>query len=140
MWVWVVVIVVLTGGVVAVAVGRGGSLSEAYDDRPDATIPSGRPLTSDDLREVRFGTAVRGYRMDEVDALIARVRADMIARETSDADDEAVNVRPAAHTGGHDETAAAAEPPPATAPGRHSDRSARPRPGADAETSEAETA
>ena len=82
MWVWVVVIVALTGGVVAVAVGRGGSMSEAYDDRPDAAVPSGRPLRSDDLRDVRFSTAVRGYRMDEVDALLARIRADMIARES----------------------------------------------------------
>jgi DivIVA domain-containing protein len=83
MWVWVVVIVALTGGVVAVAVGRGGTMSEAYDDRPDAAVPSGRPLRADDLRDVRFSTAVRGYRMDEVDALLARIRADMIAREAS---------------------------------------------------------
>jgi len=83
MWVWVVVIVALAGGVVAVAVGRGGSMSEVYDDRPDATVPAGRPLTSEDLRDIRFSTAVRGYRMDEVDALLARVRADLIARETA---------------------------------------------------------
>ena len=88
MWVWVVVIVALTGGVVAVAVGRGGAMSEAYDDRPDAAVPSGRPLTSDDLRDVRFSTAVRGYRMDEVDALLARLRADMIARESIPPDED----------------------------------------------------
>jgi DivIVA domain-containing protein len=88
MWVWVVVIVALAGGVAAVAVGRGGSLSEVYDDRPDASVPSGRPLTADDLRDVRFSTAVRGYRMDEVDALLARVRADMIARESAPPDEQ----------------------------------------------------
>jgi DivIVA domain-containing protein len=88
MWVWVVVIVALTGGVVAVAVGRGSAMSEVYDDRPDAAVPSGRPLTSDDLRDVRFSTAVRGYRMDEVDALIARLRADMIARESIPPDED----------------------------------------------------
>jgi DivIVA domain-containing protein len=88
MWVWVVVIVALAGGVAAVAVGRGGSLSEVYDDRPDAAVPAGRPLTADDLRDVRFSTAVRGYRMDEVDALLARIRADMIARESAPPDDE----------------------------------------------------
>jgi DivIVA domain-containing protein len=91
-WVWVVVIVALTGGVVAVAVGRGGSLSEVYDDRPDAAVPSGRPLTSDDLRAVRFSTAVRGYRMDEVDAFVDRIRADLIARE-SIPPDEGVRVQ-----------------------------------------------
>ena len=87
MWVWVVLIVALTGAVVAVAVGRGGTLSEVYDDRPDAALPSGRALTSDDLRDVRFSTAVRGYRMDEVDAFIDRVRADLIARESTPADE-----------------------------------------------------
>jgi DivIVA domain-containing protein len=88
MWVWVVVIVALAGGVAAIAVGRGGSLSEVYDDRPDAAVPSGRPLTADDLRDVRFSTAVRGYRMDEVDALLARIRADMIARESAPSDEQ----------------------------------------------------
>jgi DivIVA domain-containing protein len=88
MWVWAVVIVVLSGAVVAVAVGRGGAMSEVYDDRPDAALPSGRPLTSDDLRDVRFSTAVRGYRMDEVDALLARLRADMIGRESIPPDED----------------------------------------------------
>jgi DivIVA domain-containing protein len=104
MWVWVIVIVALTGGVVVVAVGRGGSMSEVYDDRPDVTVPSGRPLTSDDLRDVQFSTAVRGYRMDEVDALLARVRGDLIARE-SRLDDEDVRVVDAV------ETAASPAPP-----------------------------
>jgi DivIVA domain-containing protein len=54
-------------------------------------VPSGRPLRSDDLRDVRFSTAVRGYRMDEVDALIARIRADMIVRE-AESPAEAVRV------------------------------------------------
>jgi DivIVA domain-containing protein len=54
-----------------------------YDDRPDATVPTGRPLTADDLSEIRFSTATRGYRMDEVDAFIARLQADLLAREQS---------------------------------------------------------
>ena len=80
-WVWVVVIVVLVGAVVVVAVGRGGTMAEVYDDRPDTVVPAGRPLTADDIREVRFTTAVRGYRMDEVDAFLARLSADLLARE-----------------------------------------------------------
>jgi DivIVA domain-containing protein len=94
MWVWVIVIVALTGGVVAVAVGRGGSMAEAHEDRPDAAVPSGRPLTSDDLRDVRLSTAVRGYRMDEVDALLARIRADMIAREAASAEAASADATP----------------------------------------------
>jgi DivIVA domain-containing protein len=81
MWLWVVGIVVLVGVVTVVAVGSGAELSEVYEDRPDRTVPVGRPLHSDDLRDVTFTTAVRGYRMDEVDALLARIRADLMARE-----------------------------------------------------------
>ena len=92
MWLWVVGIVAVVGAVTVVAVGSGASLSEVYEDRPDRTIPVGRPLRSDDLQEVTFTTALRGYRMDEVDALLARVRADLLAREAhepaGDADGE----------------------------------------------------
>ncbi|MBA2560066.1 MAG: DivIVA domain-containing protein [Propionibacteriales bacterium] len=88
LWLWVVVVVVLIGIVTVVAVGSGDSLAEVYDDRPDRALPAGRPLTADDLADIRFTTAVRGYRMDEVDALVARMRADLLARETSrDGDD-----------------------------------------------------
>jgi DivIVA domain-containing protein len=95
MWVWVVVIVVLIGAVVVIAVGRDDAMAEVYDDRPDLTIPSGRPLTADDLSEIRFSTATRGYRMDEVDAFIARLQADLLAREQRE---------PGAHRAPADET------------------------------------
>jgi DivIVA domain-containing protein len=84
-WLWVLVIVVLIGAVTVVAVGRGGSMTDVYDDRPDSTLPTGRPLTADDVRLLRFTTAVRGYRMDEVDAFLARLGADLLARETREA-------------------------------------------------------
>jgi DivIVA domain-containing protein len=81
MWLWVLGIVVVVGAVTVVGVGAGGSLGEVYEDRPDRTVPVGRPLAADDLRDVTFSTAVRGYRMDEVDALLERIRADLLARE-----------------------------------------------------------
>ncbi|MBA2446193.1 MAG: DivIVA domain-containing protein [Nocardioidaceae bacterium] len=80
-WVWIVVIVLVIGGLSVVLVGRGESMAEVYDDRPDSTIPTGRPLTADDVRDVRFSTALRGYRMDEVDALLSRLQADLLARD-----------------------------------------------------------
>ncbi|MBA3266419.1 MAG: DivIVA domain-containing protein [Nocardioidaceae bacterium] len=83
-WVWVVVIVVVIGALSVVLVSRGETMAEVYDDRPDSTIPVGRPLTADDLRDIRFSTAVRGYRMDEVDALLSRLRADLLARDDRD--------------------------------------------------------
>jgi DivIVA domain-containing protein len=76
-WFFAVLIVVVMGGVVVVATGRGGAMAETYDDRPDARVPADGPLTAHDLRRVRFGTALRGYRMSEVDALLDRLAAEL---------------------------------------------------------------
>jgi DivIVA domain-containing protein len=72
-WFFAVLIVLVMGAVAVVAAGRGGTLGPAYDDRPDVLVPADRPLTSEDLRGLRFTTAVRGYRASEVDALIERL-------------------------------------------------------------------
>ena len=76
-WFFAVVIVAVMGGVAVVATGRGGSMAEAYDDRPDALVPVDGPLAAADLRRVTFSTAFRGYRMSEVDALLDRLAAEM---------------------------------------------------------------
>ena len=76
-WFFAVVVVAVLGGVAVVAAGRGGSMAETYDDRPDARVPADGPLTAQDLRRVRFGTALRGYRMSEVDALLDRLAAEL---------------------------------------------------------------
>jgi DivIVA domain-containing protein len=73
MWFFAVLIVLALGGVAAVASGRVRPIAEAHTDRPDVLVPADRPLTGDDLREVRFTTAVAGYRMDEVDTLLRRL-------------------------------------------------------------------
>lgn len=80
MWAFAILLVLLLGGVAVVAAGRGQPLAPAYDDRPDALVPAGRPLAGDDLRRLRFSTALRGYRMSEVDALL-----DRLARELDEA-------------------------------------------------------
>lgn len=72
MWLFAVLIVLTMGGVALVASGRTGALPEEYDDRPDALVPAG-PLQGSDLRKVRFSLAFRGYRMSEVDTLLARL-------------------------------------------------------------------
>lgn len=72
MWFFAVLIVLAMGGIAVVAAGRGGTMPEAYPDRPDVLVPEG-PLTGDDLRRVRFTLGLRGYRMSEVDALLARL-------------------------------------------------------------------
>jgi DivIVA domain-containing protein len=73
MWFFAILVVLVMGGVAALAAGRGAPMSEAYDDRPDALVPKGVPLRADDVRRVRFSLAFRGYRMSEVDALLDRV-------------------------------------------------------------------
>ena len=78
-WFWVVVLVVVIGVVAVVAAGRGDAMADVYEDRPDMALERGRRLTAADVRAVRFTTAVRGYRMDEVDAFVARMEAELLA-------------------------------------------------------------
>lgn len=77
---WSLVIVVVVGCLV-LAAGRGGGMREAYDDRPDVLVPADRRLTGDDVRAVGFTTAFRGYRMDEVDELLARLAVEIDQRD-----------------------------------------------------------
>lgn len=103
LWFWVIVLVAIIGAVAVVAAGRGDSMADVYDDRPDAGIPTGRPITADDLRNLRLNTGVRGYRMDEVDALVDRLAAELLARETEDVrilarrDEERSDAEPEVH-------------------------------------------
>jgi len=88
MWFFAVLIVLAMGGIAAVAAGYGRPMPEVYDDRPDALVPSGRKLRGDDLRRVRFSTALTGYRMSEVDALLERLASELEERATSPETDE----------------------------------------------------
>ena len=76
-WFFAFLIVAVMGVVAVVASGRGGSMAETYDDRPDSRVQADGPLTAADLRAVRFSTAFRGYRMSEVDSLLDRLAAEM---------------------------------------------------------------
>jgi DivIVA domain-containing protein len=85
MWFFAILVVLALGGVALVAAGNGSPLAPAYDDRPDADVPAGRDLTGADLRRVRFGVVVRGYRMAEVDALLSRLAGQLEAAQPGDA-------------------------------------------------------
>jgi DivIVA domain-containing protein len=76
-WLLAVLVVLAMGGVAMIASGRGGSLPPAYDDRPDVVLPTDRPIGAQDLRTVRFPLALRGYRMSDVDALLARLATEL---------------------------------------------------------------
>ena len=75
------VAVLLVGVVAAVAVGRvRGGLDEPVRSRRDNALPAGR-LGEDDLARARFSVGLRGYRMDEVDAALDRVQAELRERD-----------------------------------------------------------
>ena len=76
-WFFAILVVLVMGVIAVVATGRGGSMAEVYDDRPDSRVQGDGPLTALDLRRVRFSTAFRGYRMSEVDALLDRLSAEL---------------------------------------------------------------
>ena len=82
MWIFGIVIVLALGVVAVVAAGRGEPMSPAFPDRPDVVVPSARELRGDDVRAIRFNVGFRGYRAAEVDALLARVAAELDARST----------------------------------------------------------
>lgn len=76
-WLFAILVVLVMGVIAVVAAGRGGSMAETFDDRPDARVRADGPLTATDLRRVRFSTAFRGYRMSEVDSLLDRLAAEL---------------------------------------------------------------
>lgn len=83
-WVLAVLIVVVIGVAFVASAGRLGEMPEQLDDRPVPALPPDRPLRPDDLDGLRFAVVTRGYSMDQVDAFVARLRAEMAA-ETSGA-------------------------------------------------------
>jgi len=83
-WFLALLVVVIIGATAVVALGRGGSMAPSYSDRPDVLVPGDRDLTAQDLREVRFSLGFRGYRMDEVDALLRRLTVQLEAAESKD--------------------------------------------------------
>jgi DivIVA domain-containing protein len=76
--------VLLVGGFAVLVVGRVG-----YDPLSEATTTQADPVLSEDfsageIATVRFDTALRGYRMDQVDAVLDRLQtriAELEARE-----------------------------------------------------------
>jgi DivIVA domain-containing protein len=98
MWFFAILVVLVMGGVAAVAAGRGAPMTEAYDDRPDALVPADGPLRAEHVRRVRFSLAFRGYRMSEVDALL-----DRLARQLEDAERPAPAADPDRGKAGQDE-------------------------------------
>ena len=76
-----VLAIAVVGLVAAVAVGRiGGGLDAPASSLPSRGLPPG-PVDPQDLDQVRFSPALRGYRMDEVDALLDRLALELARRD-----------------------------------------------------------
>ncbi len=78
---WVLLAIAVLAGIAVVAAGRGTGLAPATPDRPEPWLPAGRPVSAADLDELRFSVGLRGYRMDEVDAVLDRLRTELADRD-----------------------------------------------------------
>jgi DivIVA domain-containing protein len=90
-WVFfIAVAVVLVGGFAALITGRAGydPLAEATTTQRDAALPE--ELHAEDVPGVHFDTALRGYRMDQVDAVLDQLQRRIAELEGAhDADGQA---------------------------------------------------
>ncbi len=80
-WIFIGLVVVVVAAVAAVAVGHGDGLATASPDRPEVAVPADRRLTAADLADVGLSVGLRGYRMDEVDDLLARLGTEISERD-----------------------------------------------------------
>ena len=77
-------IALLTGFAVVLALTES-PLSVEPVDRVDSGLPE-HPITAADIGGLRFRIGLRGYRMDDVDAALERIRHDLAAAESVSAD------------------------------------------------------
>lgn len=100
-WVFAAVVVLALGAIAVVASGVGAPMDQVRPDRPGHHWQPGA-ITASDLRRARFSTAVRGYRMDEVDALLAALAQQLEAAEASGGGTAAPGAGAGEGTGGDD--------------------------------------
>jgi len=80
---WIIAVVAVAAlGVAAVAAAGGvGEMSEdPVEDVYRQQLPEGQ-LSAEDVRAARFGTALRGYAMGQVDELLERLAAEIAERD-----------------------------------------------------------
>ena len=66
----VLVVAVLLFLGASLLMGRGETQPPAELDRSPVELPDDRPVSGDDVRDLRISVAARGYRMTEVDWLL----------------------------------------------------------------------
>jgi DivIVA domain-containing protein len=80
-FVFVLTGIAILGAVALVASGSGDGLEPVATDRPGPWVPPDRAVSGDDVRQVRFAVAFRGYRMAEVDQLLDRLAGEIALRD-----------------------------------------------------------
>lgn len=80
-WLALLVAVLVAVATAAAVLGRvDGSLADATTSMSHVPLPDD-PLTPGDLDGLRFDTALRGYRMSQVDAVVDRLRHEIAGLE-----------------------------------------------------------
>lgn len=79
-WVFVVFAVLVILGAALLLTGRLDPGTVQADDTP-STLTS--PVTAEAVRSLRFRVGLRGYRMEDVDAALAAIAADLAAAEAA---------------------------------------------------------
>jgi DivIVA domain-containing protein len=77
----VVFAIIVVVGISLFAVGPSLRSPDDQPDREPADLPEDRSITGDDVDRVRFALGLRGYRMDQVDAVLDRAAADLRVRD-----------------------------------------------------------
>lgn len=81
---WFIAVVVVAALGVAAVVAAGGLGSMAPEPTRDVfrqDLPVDRSLTGADLQRLRFGVALRGYAMGQVDDVLDRLSAELAERD-----------------------------------------------------------
>jgi DivIVA domain-containing protein len=86
----VTVVAAVFFGVAAVVFGRGEELAPLAPDATPTRLPS-HGIRGEDIRDLRFPQAVRGYRMTEVDWVLDRL-AEELDRVTTERDELAAQI------------------------------------------------
>ncbi|GAA5158635.1 DivIVA domain-containing protein [Ornithinimicrobium tianjinense] len=77
-----VVAVLVLGGLAAWGVSRADVPGVAAPVSTQSASPlAPGPLTTEDVRGLRFDQAVRGYRMEQVDAALSRLAQELVERD-----------------------------------------------------------
>lgn len=80
-WFMLIALVAVVAAVALAVLGDGGVLSDAEPDGLYDPLPDDRPLGRADIDALRLPTALRGYRMSEVDDVLDRLSAELTERD-----------------------------------------------------------